>query len=181
MPADDGVLRRGSSGSLVSRLQQNLNTVLHAGLAVDGDFGPATEAALRAFQARFGLEQDGEYGPQSAAMMRAALAGRPAIPTPDAPGTGRWRTARGRRRLRTGNLRRPATRPQRARRRARVDGSLGPQTARALQKFLGAAVDGRVGPQTIRALQRHVGAAEDGTWGPDTTSHLQRALNAGTF
>jgi peptidoglycan hydrolase-like protein with peptidoglycan-binding domain len=62
-----------------------------------------------------------------------------------------------------------------------VDGSLGPRTARALQKFLGVDVDARIGPQTVRALQRRVGAAEDGVWGKDTTSRLQKALNAGTF
>jgi peptidoglycan hydrolase-like protein with peptidoglycan-binding domain len=180
MLPDDGILRRGSTGTLVGALQRNLNIVMHSGLAVDGDFGPATEAALRAFQARFGLVVDGEYGPQSAAMMRSALAGGTAIRTP-VP-----RVAGGGPLVVDGDFG-PATCA--AMQRAlnghgaglAVDGSLGPQTARALQKFLGVTVDGRIGPQTIRALQRHVGAGVDGEWGPDTTSRLQRALNTGTF
>ena len=62
-----------------------------------------------------------------------------------------------------------------------VDGSLGTQTAKALQKHLGVTPDGVVGPDTVRALQRRVGASVDGEWGADTTRHLQTALNAGTF
>lgn len=179
MLADDGILRHGSTGALVGTLQHNLNAVMHSGLAVDGDFGPATEAALRAFQAHFGLVVDGEYGPQSAAMMRSALAGGTAIRTPVprvASGPlvvdgdfGPARCAALQRALNAHG----AT--------LTVDGSLGPQTARALQKFLAVTVDAQVGPQTVRALQHHVGAGADGVWGPDTTRHLQRALNAGTF
>src|SRR5262249_61252962 len=66
LPADDGILRRGSTGDRGRTLQQNLNTVLGTRLRVDGDFGPATEAALRTFQARFHVDVDGEYGPQPA-------------------------------------------------------------------------------------------------------------------
>ena len=180
MLPDDGVLRRGSTGALVSALQRDLNTVTHSNLAVDGDFGPATEAALKAFQARFGIEVDGEYGPQSAAMMHSALAGGAAIRTP-VP-----RVAAAGPLVVDGDFG-PATCAalQRALNghgaRLTVDGSLGPQTARALQAFLGVTVDAQIGPQTIQALQRHVGAGVDGEWGPDTTRHLQRALNAGTF
>jgi peptidoglycan hydrolase-like protein with peptidoglycan-binding domain len=180
MPDDDGILRRGSTGDNVSALQRGLNTVMRAGLAVDGDFGPATESALKAFQARFGLAPDGEYGPATAAMMRAALAGKPAVstPTPKVDGGGP---------LAVDGEFGPATCA--ALQRAlnahgaglSVDGSLGPQTARALQRFLGVADDGKVGPQTVRALQHRVGATEDGEWGPDTTKHLQKALNEGTF
>jgi len=55
------VLRRGSFGNEVERLQ----TLLHeAGwpIAVDGDFGPATELAVMRFQARAGLVADGIVG-----------------------------------------------------------------------------------------------------------------------
>jgi hypothetical protein len=75
MPGADGILRTGSVGDLVRTLQRHLNTVLRTSLAVDGEFGPATSAALKTFQARFRIEVDGEYGPQSAAAMKAALAG----------------------------------------------------------------------------------------------------------
>ena len=48
----------GSTGSAVRAVQQNLN-VFGAGLAVDGIFGPLTQAAVREFQATHGLVVDG--------------------------------------------------------------------------------------------------------------------------
>ena len=59
---DDAVLRRPASGPAVVRLQERLN-VHGAGLTVDGAFGPATEAAVRAFQTSMGLTVDGIVGP----------------------------------------------------------------------------------------------------------------------
>jgi hypothetical protein len=58
------VLRRGSTGPKVESLQRALNG-RGASLSVDGDFGPATEAAVRAFQQRNGLAVDGVAGPQT--------------------------------------------------------------------------------------------------------------------
>ena len=78
LPESDGILRAGSTGKPVKALQQQLNTVMSSGLAVDGSFGPLTKAALENFQRKFGLTVDGEYGPHSAAMMKAALAGKSA-------------------------------------------------------------------------------------------------------
>ncbi|MFC7484925.1 peptidoglycan-binding protein [Luedemannella flava] len=75
LPSSDGMLRRGSTGTAVRTLQTNLNKVMKSGLTVDGQFGPATETALKAFQTRYKLEVDGIYGPKTAAMMKAALAG----------------------------------------------------------------------------------------------------------
>ena len=52
----------GASGELVEHLQRTLNTRLtpSPNLAVDGDFGPATEAAVRDFQTKMRLESNGE-------------------------------------------------------------------------------------------------------------------------
>lgn len=50
------VLRSGDKGPAVRRLQQAL------GIAVDGSFGPETDRAVRAFQARFDLPVDGVVG-----------------------------------------------------------------------------------------------------------------------
>ena len=53
-----GVLRRGSTGANVRYLQTTLG-----GLKVDGQFGPITDRAVRAFQAAQGLKVDGIVGP----------------------------------------------------------------------------------------------------------------------
>jgi peptidoglycan hydrolase-like protein with peptidoglycan-binding domain len=65
-----GLLRRGMRGPEVEALQADLVRVGHA-LAVDGIFGPATQAAVVAFQRGAGLAADGIVGPAT----RGALAG----------------------------------------------------------------------------------------------------------
>ena len=59
------VLRRGSEGDAVTRLQALLNAVTDAGLAEDGIFGPLTETAVTDFQASRHLLVDGIVGPQT--------------------------------------------------------------------------------------------------------------------
>lgn len=59
MPAPYPTLRRGSSGTYVKTLQRIL------GVDRDGTFGPATEAAVRRFQALNGLTADGIVGPDT--------------------------------------------------------------------------------------------------------------------
>jgi peptidoglycan hydrolase-like protein with peptidoglycan-binding domain len=59
-------LYRGrSSGAAVVQLQRRLNHQYPVGadLREDGEYGPATEAAVRAFQRRAGLLVDGIAGP----------------------------------------------------------------------------------------------------------------------
>jgi peptidoglycan hydrolase-like protein with peptidoglycan-binding domain len=58
-------LRRGSSGVLVSVLQESLNATIKAGLKVDGDFGPKTESAVKKFQKKYKLTVDGIVGQQT--------------------------------------------------------------------------------------------------------------------
>ena len=67
------LLKKGSVGSDVKTLQELLNQ-LGATLAVDGDFGSKTEAAVKAFQKKAGLKQDGKYGDQTHAALMAAIA-----------------------------------------------------------------------------------------------------------
>ena len=69
-----GLLRRGSKGVAVRTWQQQLNDTQGAGLTVDGDFGPGTDRATRAFQARYGLAADGIVGARSVAMMESLYA-----------------------------------------------------------------------------------------------------------
>lgn len=55
-------VRQGDSGSAVQALQVQL--VKHgASVATDGDFGPATDSAVRSFQSGAGLGADGVVGP----------------------------------------------------------------------------------------------------------------------
>jgi len=180
MPPTDGILREGSTGQAVRTLQSNLNKVMNAGLTVDGAFGAKTKAAVEAFQGKYHLTVDGEYGPASAAVMKAALAGRtaPVPPSPKPPPAGA---------LPVDGAFGPATcaAMQRALNRHGanlvVDGAFGKLTRQALQRYLGVTADGVVGPATIRALQKHVGATQDGVWGADTTRRLQTALNNQQF
>lgn len=61
-----GSLKRGDHGPEVVKLQQALAThgnSIH--LTVDGDFGPATESAVKAFQSAHGLTADGIIGPKT--------------------------------------------------------------------------------------------------------------------
>jgi len=59
-------LRRGAKGDFVRQLQKEL------GAREDGDFGPGTEAAVRAFQREHGMVPDGIVGPKSWAKLDAA-------------------------------------------------------------------------------------------------------------
>jgi peptidoglycan hydrolase-like protein with peptidoglycan-binding domain len=176
MPATDGALRLGSAGELVRLLQTQLGT-LGARIGADGQFGPATAAALRGFQAAHGLEVDGVYGPASAAMVKAVLAGAsaPARPVPVVSHPAKV-TVDGQFGLATvAALQRMLNTHGEH---LGVDGQFGPATRRALQHLLGVTADATIGPNTVRALQRWVGAPVDGTWGTTTTRRLQTLLAA---
>lgn len=98
-------LRRGSTGVAVAALQRALVT-LGQDIAVDGQFGPNTERAVRTFQTSAGIGVDGIVGPQTKKAISAALAGKtglPATPPTVLPPTvqpGTWRVARSLERLR---------------------------------------------------------------------------------
>jgi lysozyme len=70
------ILKKGSEGPDVKRLQELL---VAAGqrITVDGDFGPRTEAAVRAFQKDRRLAVDGVVGPKTWAALRPRRAPRP--------------------------------------------------------------------------------------------------------
>jgi hypothetical protein len=59
------VLKLGSSGPDVKLVQARLVQLKVARLAVDGEFGPMTEAAVKKFQKQKHLEVDGQVGPQT--------------------------------------------------------------------------------------------------------------------
>ncbi len=153
----------------VRRLQAAL------GVAVDGEFGPRTEAALRSLQARDGLAVDGVAGP--ATWHALGLHSLPeltpppsALPQPvhHAQGGGRSEIAQhgdllGGTNSPAGGALRPA-------------GHLSHSAAvRRLQEGLHVAVDGEFGPATeaaVRNFQEAHGLAVDGVVGPATWSAL---------
>lgn len=65
-------VRAGLPRSGASRECQAYLNAYGAALVLDGDFGPASEKALRAFQHRHGLTVDGIAGPRTLAKMRTA-------------------------------------------------------------------------------------------------------------
>lgn len=67
------LLKKGSTGTEVKTLQTNLNKVINANLVVDGDFGKATETAVKNFQKKYKLDVDGIYGEESDKAMKKAI------------------------------------------------------------------------------------------------------------
>jgi peptidoglycan hydrolase-like protein with peptidoglycan-binding domain len=65
-PTGRPTLRRGATGDLVKKIQAKV------GVTAGGNFGPKTEAALRAFQRAHGLVPDGIVGPKTWAALDAA-------------------------------------------------------------------------------------------------------------
>jgi Putative peptidoglycan binding domain len=67
-------LKPGDTGSQVKALQRSL-TALGFKVAVDGDYGPSTQAAVEKFQVSKGLAEDGIVGSQTLAALQQALSG----------------------------------------------------------------------------------------------------------
>ena len=142
------MLRRADSGAAVVDLQHRLASAGHdGGLSEAGEFGPGTEAAVRAFQAARGLRTDGICGPQTWGALveagyrlgdRLLYTHQPMLRGDDVSDLQRRLSALG---FDVG----------------KVDGLFGPETAHALGQFqraAGLAVDGIGGPSTLAALAR---------------------------
>jgi len=67
-----GVLKEGAHGEAVGKLQGELNK-LGYDLHTDKQFGPQTEARVKAFQQDHGLKPDGQVGPQTQAVLDREL------------------------------------------------------------------------------------------------------------
>jgi peptidoglycan hydrolase-like protein with peptidoglycan-binding domain len=132
------VLRVGAENHPVRTLQYLLRARREE-VAVDGRFGPRTQAAVRSFQASRGLRVDGVVGEQTWQAL---------IVTVRRGGTGE--AVRGvQEEFQFRNL---SGEPGRG---LQIDGVFGPRTeaaVRAFQDAVGIAVDGIVGPLTWRAL-----------------------------
>jgi peptidoglycan hydrolase-like protein with peptidoglycan-binding domain len=84
-PQQDGMLRQGMNGGIVKMLQELIIGMGYdcGPAGPDGDFGPATDAAVRILQADHGLEIDGIAGPATMHAISQAYAwARQPIPAP---------------------------------------------------------------------------------------------------
>ena len=84
------VLHRGTEGSAVTMLQQRLVAAGYP-IALDGDFGPATELAVKHFQAAAKLDPDGIVGAATWTALQS-VAGAPSAPAP-APAPAKGKTS----------------------------------------------------------------------------------------
>lgn len=156
----DVALRQGSRGAGVEALQERLTAAGHP-VAVDGQFGPGTRAAVVAFQTERGLEADGVVGLATAGALDA-----------DAPATversprdAAWSTVTAGDELLKVGSDGAAVEALQERLRAlgyglRIDGRFGPITRAGVydaQRSLGLRVDGVVGPATAAAIDRRLG------------------------
>lgn len=126
-PEDDGILRKGSQGDAVRVLQLCLGNLVD-----DGSFGWKTLNRVIDFQKAYGLVPDGEVGPLTWTAIRKIL------PLLRKGSQGRYVKAL---QVALGGL--------------TVDGSFGPKTLAAVEKFQkahGLEVDGEVGPLTWTAI-----------------------------
>ncbi len=140
-------LRQGANGPSVVTLQKKLAAAGFNPGAADGDFGPKTLAAVKAFQQAKGLAADGIVGPKTWNALNAATAPRP---TPPASSGGSGPT------LRVGARGEPVRALQNRLNQlgynvGAADGDFGPKTlaaVKAFQKAKGLTADGVVGPKT---------------------------------
>lgn len=72
-------------------VQRSLNSILGAGLNVDGISGPRTRSAIRSFQKRYALTVDGIVGPRTEAMLiMLGFTVPPSARVPAVPASGDW-------------------------------------------------------------------------------------------
>jgi uncharacterized protein (TIGR02594 family) len=148
-------LRIGDSGPDVEELQEKL------GIEADGDFGPATRAAVVAFQKSNGLTPDGIVGRKTREKLFQSVGTAPSpAPSPRRPAaTPNLADMLGNRVLREGDRGELVAALQNALRAAGhtlvADGVFGPITVMTVKRFQAGSrlrVDGQVGPATAGAL-----------------------------
>src|SRR6185437_1757243 len=136
------------------------------GISADGDYGPVTVRAVRAFQGRHGLLVDGQVGPHTAAALHIRLSG----PVTQYPHSGVAHHRPRHHRHHTTTVapssiilrlydRGPAVTVVQRALGISADGDYGPVTVRAVRAFQGRhglLVDGQVGPHTAAALHVHL-------------------------
>lgn len=160
--AGSTTLRAGQRSLSVECLQEKLNAAGYR-VGVDGDFGPATRAAVIALQRANGLLPDGVVGPATASLLQGEVATEVAEeeePDRALDTSPVWASIRGGNLLvRRGDVGESARLVQEALVAAgyavSVDGDFGPRTEAAVRRFQadhGLPVDGLVGARTVAAF-----------------------------
>ena len=161
----EAVLKRGAKGPKVKKLQYDLGVQ-----PADGDFGPATEKAVKKFQKLYQLKPDGMVGPNTQKMINKtvsiSLKDKPeyhkSVPNSDFGALSAFRVSR-----RGGLMNNPKQvdsikelQKELKRRnmyKGPIDGKYGPDTkdsVASFQKSKGLYIDGDAGPKTILALMQ---------------------------
>lgn len=126
-------------------------------LKVDRAWGTKTERGVKWYQKKIGVTADGVWGRVTDAAHKKYQASK--------KGKSSSKTAA------------PKPNRSKANPQLKVDGVLGANTWKAVQKNLGVKADGVPGPVTVKALQKRVGAKQDGVAGKETWTKLQQYLN----
>jgi peptidoglycan hydrolase-like protein with peptidoglycan-binding domain len=132
----ESLLNKGATGEEVKQLQQALKDLGYDPGSIDGQFGSATEAAVKAFQTDSGLTADGVVGETTWLNIDEADASNPTIKR----GSTGNPVRRAQRRLTLGGYSTGG-----------VDGIFGATTESAVKRFQkdqGLSQDGIVGPST---------------------------------
>ena len=161
----EAVLKRGAKGPKVKKLQYDLGVQ-----PADGDFGPATEKAVKKFQKLYQLKPDGIVGPNTQKMINKtvsiSLKDKPeyhkSVPNSDFGALSAFRVSR-----RGGLMNNPKQvdsikelqkeLKRRGEYKGPIDGKYGPDTkysVASFQKSKGLYIDGDAGPKTILALMQ---------------------------
>lgn len=175
----------GSGGDpKVAQMQLDLNTIGYP-LVIDGDYGPATVAAVTQFQKDQGLSVDGDAGPQTLGRLvdvvkqlqtsLNAIGYTLVVDGHSGPATvGAIKDFQKRSGLVVDGIAGPNTRAKINESQAQPVGYNAIPDVRStadIQKRVGVEPDGRYGPATTAAvmnLQKELGAKVDGIWGPET-------------
>ncbi|HEX5225978.1 MAG TPA: peptidoglycan-binding protein [Solirubrobacteraceae bacterium] len=178
--APTAVLSSGEEGRRVAQLQQLL------GISTDGVYGPATEAAVRSFQASHGLTADGVAGSRTIAALsgrESAFAGVSSTLAGETTSTGPAASEAPSSPTGAAEETAPASGSRAAIGQEAVQATSAPAREREaeraaverLQHAMRLPVDGDFGPATeeaVRRLQARHGLSADGVVGPETWSVL---------
>jgi peptidoglycan hydrolase-like protein with peptidoglycan-binding domain len=152
-------MTEGEKDGCVTTLQSLLNAHGQS-IAVDGDFGPATLAAVEAFQSAAGIGVDGQVGPQTKDALYGQISTYSPAPTPILLNSPACPTT-----LTQGEVDGCVTELQSELNlngaRLALDGQFGPATHAAVEQFQSAdqlAVTGAVGPADKAALLQGIGS-----------------------